>query len=126
MFRLLADTWPLFAQAPPAKPAGEGGGMLPTLIMFAPMVLLFYFIIIRPGQTQEKKRRELIDSLKKNDRVLTQAGIFGTVVTASPESDRVVLRVDDDRGVKLEFSKASIVRVVDQAEKDKSKAAESA
>ncbi len=63
--------------------------------------------MIRPQQQQEKKRREMIDALKKNDKVLTSAGIYGTVVSVDNEDDRVVVRVDDDRGVKIAFSKAS-------------------
>ena len=55
----------------------------------------------------------MIDALKKNDKVLTTAGIYGTVVSVDAEHDRVVLRVDDDRGVKVAFTKASIVRVLD-------------
>ena len=121
MTGLLPNLSLLFAQATPA-PRGDGG-FLPTLIMLAPAILLFYFMMVRPQQTQEKKRRAMIDALKKNDRVLTQAGIFGTVVSISPDSDRVVLRLDDDGKVKVEFSKASIVRVVDpSAEKDKTTA----
>jgi preprotein translocase subunit YajC len=107
----------LFAQAaaPAAAPKAQGdGGILPTLIMFAPAILLFYLLMIRPQQQQEKKRRSMIDALKKNDKVLTQAGIYGTVVSVSNENNKVVLRVgvDDDKGVRVEFSKASIVHVV--------------
>ena len=65
----------------------------------------------------------MIDALKKNDKVLTSAGIYGTVVSVDEEDDRVVVRVDDDRGVKVAFSKASIVRVLDgSADKSKEKA----
>jgi preprotein translocase subunit YajC len=114
----------LFAQG--AAGAGAKGADTPTwsyLLLYAPIFLLFYVLLIRPGQQAERKRRELINALKKNDRVLTQAGIYGTVVSIHPDGDRVVLRVDDDRGVKMEFSKASIARVVDPAaDKEKEKA----
>ena len=43
----------------------------------------------------------MIEALKKNDKVLTAGGIYGTVVSVDPARDRVVLRVDDDKGVKL-------------------------
>jgi preprotein translocase subunit YajC len=55
----------------------------------------------------------MLTALKRNDRVLTGAGIYGTVVSVDENADRVVLRIDDDRGVKVAFSKASIVRVLD-------------
>ncbi|MBX6316157.1 MAG: preprotein translocase subunit YajC [Isosphaeraceae bacterium] len=121
---LIAEIPLLFAQnQAPAR--GGDGGLFATLLMFLPVILLFYFIMIRPQQIQERKRREMIDALKKNDRVLTQAGIYGTVVSVNPDTGRIVLRVDDERGVKLEFNKASVIQVVDAAEKkDKERAAE--
>lgn len=104
-------------------PAGGGGGdMLSMIVTFLPMLLLFYFIMVLPQQKQEKKRRAMIDALKPNDEVLTSAGIYGTVVRIDPEKERVVLRVGD--GVKLTFSRSSVVSVVQASEKEK--AAESA
>jgi preprotein translocase subunit YajC len=102
----------LFAEEAPA--AGPGGGsMFVILLYLAPVIVLYYVFLKRPMDAQEKKRRELVAALKKNDRVLTQAGIYGTVVSVGSEGDKVVLRVDDDRGVKMEFTKASVVRVLD-------------
>jgi preprotein translocase subunit YajC len=84
---------------------------------------LLYFVVLRPGQQQERKRRELLGAIKKNDKVVTSSGIFGTIV--SVDNDRVVLRVDDDRGVKLTLRKAVITEVVDSAS-DKSAESKSA
>jgi preprotein translocase subunit YajC len=112
----------LFAQGAAQDP----GSSLPvTMIYIVPLVLLFYFLMVRPQQQQERKRKEMVDALKKNDRVLTMAGIYGTVVSVDPEADKVVLRIDDDRGVKVCFSKASVVRVI-EASSDKEKPAETA
>ncbi len=98
---------------------------MPTIIMFAPVIVLFYFMILRPQQQQEKRRLQTIQALKKNDRVLTNAGIYGTVVSVDPDSDKIVIRVDDDRGVKMAFSKASIARRID-SESEKASATEKA
>ena len=57
--------------------------------------------------------RSLQSALSKGDRVLTQAGIYGTVVGV--EEDKVVLRVDDN--VKLEFQRSTIVGVAGEAKK---------
>ena len=78
-----------------------------------PIPFLFYFLIILPQQQQEKKRRAMIDALKKNDKVLTTGGIYGTVISVDANNDKVVLRVDDERGVKLAFTKASVARVLE-------------
>ena len=82
-------------------------------IYLLPIPLLFYFMIFRPQQQQERKRRAMIDALKKNDKVFTSAGIYGTVVSVDNDHDRVVLRVDDEKGVKVSFSKSSVVRVLE-------------
>ncbi len=111
---------PLLAQAAPAE---GGGNPLISLLPFVPAVLLFYFMIIRPQQSEVRRRKEMIDTLKKNDRVLTESGIFGTVVSIDTEANKVVLRVDDERNVRMTFSRASVTRVLDTAaEKDKEKA----
>jgi len=116
---LFAELPFLFAQQNP--PAGQDGGSgLGSMIMlFTPVLILFYFMILRPQQQQERKRKQMVEALKKNDRVVTAAGIYGTVVSVDTESDKVVLRVDDDRGVKVTFSKASVVRVIEPSEKEK-------
>jgi len=115
----------LFAQG--AQPAAGGNPLLSTLVTFLPIIILFYVLMILPKQQEEKKRKRMLDAVKKNDRVLTQAGIYGTVVSVNQDAGKVVVRIDDDKGVKVEFSKAAIVQVVDPAadkEKEKSKAAE--
>lgn len=109
-----------FAQAPGGDKAQTGGDFMSMLVMFLPLVLLFYFIILRPQQQQERKRRRMIDALKPNDRVLTTAGIYGTVVKIDPEKNRVVLRCDD---VKLTFTRASIADVITNTD-SKSKASD--
>ncbi len=122
---------PMLAQAPkaaavPAAAAGDGGIIqtIAPFLPFLPAVLLFYFMILRPQQQQERKRRGMIDSLKKNDQVLTAAGIYGTVVSVDGKEDKIVLRVGD--GVKMTFSKASITRVVELSPEKKETAVSAA
>ena len=91
----------------------NGGSFLQTFAILAPIPLIIYFMFIRPQQQTEQKRRSMIDTLKKNDKVLTTGGMYATVVSVDPGQDKVVLRVDDDRGVKLAFTRASVARVLD-------------
>jgi preprotein translocase subunit YajC len=132
----LFAAWPtLFAQAAPA--ARPDASIWTTVATFLPVIVLFYFMMIRPQAQQERQRRQMLQALKKNDKVLTESGIFGTVVSIDADSDKVVLRVDDDRGVKMTFLRSKIARVLDAAaekdkdrdkdkEKEKEKATESA
>jgi preprotein translocase subunit YajC len=109
MIALLVNFPWLFAQD-----AGNGS-FWQTIIFFAPIPVLFYFFFIRPQQQQETKRRSMLDTMKKNDKVVTTGGMYGTVMSVDATQDKVVLRVDDERGVKLAFTKASIARVIDSA-----------
>jgi preprotein translocase subunit YajC len=94
-----------------AQDAGSGG-LLSLLLPLAPVPFLYYILVFRPQQQQEKARRALIDGLKKNDKVLTNGGIYGTVISVDTANDRVVLRVDD--GVKITFTKSSVARVLEE------------
>ena len=75
----------------------------------------FYFLLLRPQQKEQKQRRTMMETLGKNDRVITSSGIYGTVVSVDDGADRIVLRVDDDKGMRITFSRASIARVLDGA-----------
>jgi len=105
----------LFAEnAPAAAPAAGSANSIQQIL---PLVLVLgfwgYFLLFRPQQIQEKKRREMISSLKKNDRIMTTGGIYGTVISVDEDQDRVVVRVDDDKGVKLTFSRTAVGRVIE-------------
>ena len=60
-----------------AAPAQGGilGMLAPMLIVFA----IFYFLMIRPQQQQQKKHKAMIEGLKKGDEVITRSGIIGTI-----------------------------------------------
>jgi preprotein translocase subunit YajC len=109
MLRLLADLPLVIAQE------GASGSFWSTFVLILPIPFLFYFLIIVPQKQQEKKRRGMIESMKKNDKVLTSGGIYGTVISVDTKNDKVVLRVDDERGVKLAFTIASVARVLEQS-----------
>ena len=80
-----------------------GGLALPILFFVA-----LYFLMIAPNQRKQKKWQEMLGQLKSGDRVTTNGGIRGTVLTV--KDDVVVLRVQPD-GVKLEFVKSAIAAV---------------
>jgi preprotein translocase subunit YajC len=100
----------LLAQDPP--PDGGGGGPFgPGLISMTPILLiglLAYLLLIRPLKRQEAERQALASQVKKNDDVLTSAGIYGTVVDVSETEDKITVRVADN--VRLKMTKASIIR----------------
>ena len=97
---LLSEAGLLFAQDA-ANPNNWSG-----IVLLLPIPFLIYFLIWRPQQQQESKRRTMIDALKKNDKVVTAGGIFGTVVSIDPTQDKMVLRIDDDKGVRMTMTRS--------------------
>jgi preprotein translocase subunit YajC len=90
-------------------------------IIFLPIAVLFYFMLVRPAQRQEKERTAMVSSLKKNDRVLTSSGIYGTVLSIKDNEDEVALKIDENSPVRLRVTKSSIVRKLTAADEEKDK-----
>ncbi|NLL47117.1 MAG: preprotein translocase subunit YajC [Firmicutes bacterium] len=70
--------------------------------------VLFYFMIIRPQQKQQKERKAMLDSLKKGDRIVTVGGIYGELVAL--KEDYVTLKVADK--VEIKVARSGIGHVV--------------
>jgi len=82
------------------------------------MFALLYVIVLRPAQrSRDRDRQQLLTGLKKNDKVLTTAGIYGTVVSVSDKEDEVVVKVDDN--ARLRMLKGSIMRNLSNEEAQK-------
>ena len=81
--------------------------MLPMLLMLA----AFYFLMVLPDQKKRKQHEKQLESLKKNDEVVTSGGICGTVVNASPGTPYVIIRVDDNRNTRLRVLRSAILQV---------------
>jgi len=84
--------------------------LVTSLFPFLLIFVVFYFLIIRPQKKRQSEHQKLLDNLKKGDRVLTQGGLFGTVVGV--QKDRVTLKIADN--VKVEYQKSAIVAVLDE------------
>jgi len=59
---------------------GAGGSMAPFILQIVAIFGIFYFLIIRPQQTQKKKHEEALRAIKRGDRVVTFGGIIGEVI----------------------------------------------
>ena len=87
---------------------GSGLGSLGSLALPILFFVALYFLMIAPNQRKQKKWQEMLGQLKSGDKVTTNGGLRGTVLTV--KDDVVVLRVQPD-GVKLEFVKSAIAAV---------------
>ena len=77
--------------------------------------LIMYFVVIKPERDKQKKRKEGLSQLKKNDQVITAGGIYGIVVNIKDKS--VIVRVDDN--VRLEITKDSINSIINKESQTK-------
>ena len=96
-----------------AGTAAEGSSAIAMISSLLPMVLIivvFYFLLIRPQRKKDKKVKDMLAALKVNDRVTTIGGIHGTIVGI--KDDNVTLAVVADK-VKLVFARWAI-RSVDE------------
>ncbi|MCE9554723.1 MAG: preprotein translocase subunit YajC [Planctomycetes bacterium] len=117
-------------QTPPAADpnagggAGAGGGnslnfMLPVAII----LMLGYFMLVRPEKKKQSLHKEMLLNLKKNDRVVTVGGIKGIVANVLREANEVTVTIDETTGTKIRVTLDSISRVEggksDKAEDEK-------
>lgn len=89
-------------------------------VPFAVIGVMFYFLLIRPERKKRRQLTNLLDSLKKNDRIVTIGGIHGVVVNVTKDSDEVSIRVDEGTNTKLKVTRSAISRVIgDEKSPDK-------
>ena len=104
-----------FAQTTGAAPGGGGGifGQINMLIPFIAMFAIFYFLLIRPQQKKQRDLRQMLQNLKRGDRVVTSGGIYGTIIKI--RNDVVHLEIADQ--VRIRINKGSISEVVAESDK---------
>jgi preprotein translocase subunit YajC len=97
-----------------------GGGLTPFLIQLVAIFGIFYFLIIRPQQTQKKKHEAALAQIKRGDQVVTAGGIIGEVVhvketpkgegaSARPMEDQVTIKSAESR---LIVERGRIVKIM--------------
>jgi len=88
------------------QPAPVGGGsfLMPMLIIFA----LFYFIMLRPGQSKEKQRTKRVNIIEKHNQVITRGGIIGKVVSVNEDRQELTIVTDESTDTRLVLSRSGV------------------
>lgn len=73
------------------------GSFLPLILLFA----IFYFLIIRPQQKQQKAHKLMLENLTKGDKIITTGGLIAVIVKT--EDDFIKIKLNDDTIVKLDY-----------------------
>ncbi len=97
-----------FAMAP-SNPDG-GASPLSMLFPIVGMLLIFYFLLIRPQQKRQKATQKMITALKNGDKVLTSSGIYGTI--SGTKDDSFILKIADN--VKIEILKSAVTATAEK------------
>ena len=100
----MMNTLILLAEDSPQQGPGGMIGFLPLILIAA----VFYMLLIRPMKKQEQERQKLASNLKKNDEVLTNSGIFGTISDVGDGEDRITVKIVDN--VRVKMTRASVLR----------------
>lgn len=103
-----------FAQTSGA--AGAGGFSLDSLQQFLPLILIFvvfYFLMIRPQQKKAKAHREMVNALRRGDRVLLSGGIFGQVAKVISDSE-VLVEIADK--VQIRVTRGAVAEVLEKTQ----------
>lgn len=79
-----------------------------SILMFVPLIAIFYFFIIRPQNKKQKEAEKMRSSVQKGDKIITIGGIHGTV--SSVKEKTIIIKVED--GAKIEFERSAISSVI--------------
>ena len=84
----------------------EGGGFDWTIIIFLALIFgVFYFLMIRPQRKRQKEHHELVQELRRGDKVITAGGIYGVIENLSDDS--IVLKIES--GATIRVARSSVV-----------------
>lgn len=111
---------PTAVSTAPATPSGapgvqQQGSPLGLFVPMALILVIMYFLMIRPQTQQRKQQAKLQDTLKSGDRVVTTAGIVGIVISVKDKT--VSIRSAD---AKMEVTRASITDILERGDDEKS------
>lgn len=106
-----------YAMAQSAEGTGDGVGLFSTgspIFMILLMFLIMYFLIFRPQQKKQKEHRQMIQNLKKGDRIITGGGIHGRVTGM----DDATFTVEIADKVRIKINRGNVAAVIQPGAKD--------
>ncbi len=95
-----------------AQSAVGGPGLLGQLLPFVLIFVVFYFFLIRPQQKRAKQHKEMVQALRRGDKIITSGGITGTVAKATAGDETVEVEIAS--GVKVSVVRSMISSVLDK------------
>lgn len=91
-----------------SQPGQQGGGSLLGFMPFLLIIVIMYFLMIRPQMKRQKERQKMLEALKKGDDVIV-AGIYGKIMAFTDDDKSVIVKVDDNTKLKVDRASISVI-----------------
>ena len=88
---------------------GMGELLISTILPFAFVIAIMYFMMIRPQQKEQKKKDLMLKELAVGDTVLTTSGFYGTIIDIT--DDTVIVEFGNNRNCRIPMQKAAVAMV---------------
>jgi len=99
-----------------AQGQGQGSNPLGLILPFVLVLGIMWLLLIRPQRKRDRQRREMLERVKKNDKVVTVGGIHGTVRRV--KDGEVVLLVDESNNTKLRMSLSAVSKIMSEEKEE--------
>ena len=108
---------PAFAQVPSFLGGGDGSSMITSLLPFALIFVIMYFLILRPQQKRVKTHQDMVKNVRRGDTIVTSGGLVGKV-TKVVDDDQVEMEISDGVRIRQMRQMISAVRTKGEPAKD--------
>ncbi|MFP4546721.1 MAG: preprotein translocase subunit YajC [Fidelibacterota bacterium] len=92
----------LYASA--SQPGAEAGNPIMSLLPFLVIILIMYFLMIRPQAKKQKAKQKMLENLKAGDEILTIGGIYGRIEGINDKDNKLIVSIAKDTKVNLSRS----------------------
>ena len=103
----------LFLMAPPAGGGGQTANPLLSFLPLLAIIVIMYFLLLRPQAKRQKEQKLMMANLQKGDRVVTVGGMIGTIAGFDEKDSLVILKIADN--VKVDVTRSAVAQVLKKA-----------
>lgn len=113
LLNVVADAYAM-GPAPQGGQAGGAQGVIGSLLPLILIFVVFYFLLIRPQQKKAKEHKQMLENVKKGDKVITAGGVYGVIDSVG--NNTIVVKIAEN--VKVKFGKSYIAAVRPSSDED--------
>ena len=93
-----------------APQGGEGGSSIMGFLPFILIIVIMYFLMIRPQMKKQKERQKMVDALQKGDKIITTGGIHGKITGFTEDGKTVIVQIDEKVKINVDRSAVNAVK----------------